>query len=53
MKTPIYVRDLTVEEQERLKQGLRSKDGFEVRRSQMVLASGRKETAREIARNLG
>jgi transposase len=52
MKTPIYVRDLTVEEQERLKQGLRSKDGFEVRRSQIVLASGRKVTARKIARNL-
>jgi transposase len=52
MKTPIYVRDLTEEEQERLKQGLRSKDGFEVRRSQIVLSSGRKETARKIAWNL-
>jgi transposase len=53
MKTPIFVRDLTGEEQERLKQGLRSKDGFEVRRSHIVLASARKETARKIARNLG
>ena len=52
MKTPIYVRDLTEEEQERLKQGLRSKDGFEVRRSQLVLSSARKETARKIARDL-
>lgn len=53
MKTPIYVRDLTAEEQERLKQGLRAKDGFEVRRSQIVLASGRKETARKIAQGFG
>ncbi len=53
MKTPIYVRDLTEEEKERLKQGLGSKDGFEVRRSHIVLASARKETARKIARNLG
>jgi transposase len=52
MKTPIFVRDLTEEERERLKQGLRSKDGFEVRRSQIVLVSARKETARKIARNL-
>jgi transposase len=53
MKTPIFVRDLTVEEQERLKIGLRSKDRFELRRSQIVLASARKETARRIARTLG
>ena len=53
MKIPIFVRDVTVEEQERLKQGLRSKDGFEVRRSHIVLASARKETARKIARSLG
>lgn len=53
MKTPIYVRDLTEEEQQRLKIGLHSKDGFEVRRSQIVLASSRKETARKIARSLG
>lgn len=39
MKTPIYVRDLTEEEQERLKTGLRSKERFELRRSQIVLAS--------------
>jgi transposase len=53
MKTPIYVRDLTKEEQARLKAGLRSKDRFELRRSQIVLASARKETARRIARTLG
>ena len=42
MKKPIFVRDLTDEEEARLKQGLRSKDGFEVRRSQIILASARK-----------
>ena len=29
MKKPIFVRDLTEEEEARLKQGLRSKDGFD------------------------
>jgi transposase len=53
MKTPIYVRDLTKAEQERLKTGLRSKDKFELRRSQIVLASARGETARRIAHTLG
>src|SRR5208283_2098849 len=53
MKTPIYVRELTEKERERLKMGLRSRDRFEVRRSQIVLASAHKETARRIARTLG
>jgi transposase len=53
MKTPIYVRDVTEDEQEALKKGLRSKNPFEIRRSQIVLASARKETARRIARTLG
>jgi transposase len=53
MKTPVYVRELMEEERERLKTGLRSQDRFEIRRSQIVLASARKETARRIARTLG
>lgn len=53
MKIPIYVRELTAAEQERLKKGLRSQSPFEIRRSQIVLASARKETARRIARTLG
>lgn len=53
MKTPIYVRELTEAERARLKTGLRSQNGFEIRRSQIVLASARKETARRIARTLG
>jgi transposase len=52
MKKPIFVRDLTEEEEARLKQGLRSKDGFEVRRSQIILASARKQTAIQIGRQL-
>lgn len=53
MKNPLYVRTLTEEEHERLKIGLRAKNGFEVRRSQIVLASARQETARKIAPHLG
>jgi transposase len=53
MKMPVYVRELTEEERERLKTGLRSQDRFEIRRSQILLASARKETARRIARILG
>jgi len=45
MKTPIYVRDLTIEEQEWLRTGLRSKDRFELRRSQIVQASARMSAA--------
>jgi len=50
MKEPIFVRTLTEEEQARLKRGLRSNDGFEVRRSQMILASAHKKTAGQLAR---
>jgi len=53
MKTPIYVRELTETERARLKTGLRSQNQFEIHRSQIVLASARKETARRIARTLG
>ena len=44
---------MTEDEQETLKKGVRSKNPFEIRRSQIVLASARKETARRIARTLG
>lgn len=53
MKTPIYVRALTPEEQAQLKRSLHSKNGFEVRRSQIVLARARQETACIIARHVG
>ena len=53
MKPPIFVRSLSEEERERLEAGLRSKDAFALRRSQMLLASSRGEEVPQIARNLG
>src|SRR5215218_5629235 len=53
MKTPIFVRSLSKEERESLEKGLRSKDAFTMRRSQMLLASSRGERAPKIALNLG
>ncbi len=53
MKTPIFVRPLSEEEQESLKKGLRSKDTFTMRRCQILLASARGERAPRIAKNLG
>ena len=43
MKTPIFVRALSEDERESLEKGLRSKDTFTLRRSQMLLASSRGE----------
>jgi transposase len=53
MKTPIFVRSLSEEERQSLKKGLRSKDTFTMRRSQILLASSRGERAPKIASNLG
>src|SRR3954467_10715928 len=53
MKPPIFVRTLSEEERERLEAGLRSKDAFALRRSQMLLASSRGDEVPQIARNLG
>lgn len=53
MKTPIFVRSLSEGERESLEKGLRSKDTFTMRRSQMLLASSRGERAPKIALNLG
>ena len=53
MKTPIFVRSLSEEELESLEKGLRSKNTFTMRRSQMLLASSRGERAPKIALNLG
>jgi hypothetical protein len=46
MKPPIFVRTLSEEEHEILKQGLRSSDSFVLRRSQILLASARGEHIR-------
>ena len=53
MKAPIYIRALKPEEQEGVEGGLRSTDAFTLRRSQILLASSRKQHPKEIARNLG
>jgi transposase len=53
MKPPIFVRTLSEEEHEILKQGLRSSDSFVLRRSQILLASARGEHPPRIAENLG
>jgi transposase len=53
MKPPIFVRPLSNDEGKRLEAGLRSKDAFALRRSQMLLASSRGEHVPQIAKNLG
>jgi transposase len=53
MKAPIFVRSFSETERETLEAGLRSKDAFTLRRSQMLLASSRREEVPQIAKNLG
>jgi transposase len=53
MRKPIFVRALNENERERLKAGLRSADGFELRRCQIILASARGEHAIAIAQSVG
>src|SRR5436305_14074303 len=52
MKALIFVRDLSEEEQKSLSAGLRSSDAFVLRRSQILLASARGESAPRIAQAL-
>ncbi len=52
MKPRLFVRDLSEEEQKSLSAGLRSSDAFVLRRSPIVLASARGETAPSIAKAL-
>lgn len=52
MKPRIFVRDLSAEEQQSLSARLRSSDAFVLRRSQILLASARGETAPSIAQAL-
>jgi transposase len=53
MRPPIFVRELSDEEQGRLEAGLHSQDLYEVRRCQILLASDRGEWAPHIAEMLG
>jgi transposase len=52
MKARIFVRDLSQEEHKTLSAGLRSSAAFVLRRSQILLASARGETAPHIAQAL-
>lgn len=53
MLKPIFVRSLTESERKRLNTGLRSSNGFELWRCQIILASARGEHAIAIAQNVG
>ncbi len=53
MRTPIFIRPLTEDEQRQVQAGLRSSDAFVMRRCQILRASARGERAPEIARQLG
>jgi len=53
MKPPIFVRSFSHEERKALTAGLRSKDAFVLRRSQILLASSRGESPPKIAASLG
>jgi transposase len=53
MKAPLFVRPLTTAEHTQLTTGLRAAEAFTLRRCQILLASARGETARQIAAHLG
>ena len=53
MKPPIFVRELSEMDRERLEAGLRSKHAFVMRRCQILLASARGESPPKIAQSLG
>lgn len=53
MRTPIFVRDFTPDEQQALGAGLRSPASFTLRRCQILLASQRGLHAQQIADQLG
>jgi transposase len=53
MRPPIFVRAVTDDERKAIEDGLRSSDASVLRRCQILLASARGETARQIAASLG
>jgi transposase len=53
MKPPIFVRKLSEKERESLQAGLRSRETFVMRRSQILLASARGSSPPKIAQSLG
>jgi transposase len=53
MRSPIFVRELTRSERDRLEDGLHSTDVYVLRRCQILLASAREEWVPRIAATLG
>ncbi len=53
MRTPVVVRPLTVAEERQVRAGLRARDAFTFRRSQIVLASAAGRRAPQIAQQVG
>jgi|SRR5690606_13884799 transposase len=53
MKPPLFVRTLSVPERAALREGLRSRDAFTLRRCQILLASDRGQRPARIAASLG
>jgi transposase len=53
MRTPIFIRPFTAEEEQQIQAGLRSSEAFVMRRCQILRASARGERAPAIARQLG
>lgn len=50
---PIYIRKLTEEEKKEIEKGLKSKEGFRVRRSQIIKLSSEGKSVKEIAQIMG
>jgi transposase len=53
MYPPLFVRPLSQSEQDELEQGLRSRDGFKLRRCQILLASAKGQPPSQIAQQVG
>jgi transposase len=53
MRHPIFIRTLTLDEQQQIRAGLHSSDAFRLRRCQILLASARGERVPKIALQLG
>jgi len=53
MRTPIFIRALSEDEQRQIQAGFRSSEAFVLRRCQILAASARGERAPMIARQLG
>lgn len=54
MKRPIFAKEFTVEEKQIINKTLSSKDGFSLRRAQILRLSGdQQKIPREIAHDLG